>query len=60
MGQITHGPGTGLVYGEQSVVSDAAGNILVRAADRDREILVIDIPHRGNQKVELSFFAQSP
>jgi len=43
VGQITHGPWTGLVYGGQSVVSDAEGYILARAADRDREILITDV-----------------
>jgi hypothetical protein len=37
------------VYGGQSVVSDAEGYILARAADRDRDILVIDIPRRVDE-----------
>jgi predicted amidohydrolase len=44
VGEITHGPWTGLTYGGQSVVSDGAGKVLARGADRDREVLVLDIP----------------
>ncbi len=46
VGEITHGPWTGLVYGGQSVAADAEGNVLTVAADRDREIKIIRVPLR--------------
>lgn len=44
VGEITHGPWTGLLYGGQSVAADAEGRVLAVAADRDRDILVVDVP----------------
>jgi predicted amidohydrolase len=44
VGEITHGPWTGLTYGGQSVASDAAGNILAKAKDRDRDVKIVHIP----------------
>src|SRR5208283_5868511 len=41
VGEITHGPWTGQVYGGQSVAFDKDGHLLVRCKDRDREIAVI-------------------
>ena len=43
IGQISHGPWTGLVYGGASVVSDGKGNILAVGKDRDRDILIVDL-----------------
>jgi predicted amidohydrolase len=43
VGEITHGPWTGLVYGGQSIVADASGRILAVARDRDREIMLVTI-----------------
>ena len=45
IGQISHGPWTGLVYGGASVVSDKDGNILVIGKDRDREVLIVDVKY---------------
>jgi predicted amidohydrolase len=41
VGEITHGPWTGLVYGGQSVAADSEGRILTVAADRDRDVKVV-------------------
>jgi len=43
VGEITHGPWTGQVYGGQSVVSDPDGQIIAIAKDRDREVVIIKI-----------------
>jgi len=43
VGEITHGPWQGQVYGGQSVAADAHGDVLVIAKDRDRDIRVISI-----------------
>ena len=43
VGEITHGPWQGQVYGGQSVVANASGKILTVANDRDRDIRVISI-----------------
>ncbi len=43
VGEITHGPWTGQVYGGQSVAAGSDGTILATAKDRDRDILVLDI-----------------
>ena len=43
IGQISHGPWKGLVYGGASVVSDKNGNILALGKDRDKEIILVDI-----------------
>ena len=44
VGQITHGPWTGLVYGGQSLAAESRGFVLGKARDRDREIRIITIP----------------
>ncbi len=49
VGQISHGPWTGQVYGGQSIAVDAKGNTLAIAADRDRDIRIVTIPIGGNQ-----------
>jgi len=43
VGEITHGPWQGQVYGGQSVAADAHGDVLAIACDRDRDIRVISI-----------------
>lgn len=49
IGEITHGPWTGRTYGGQSVATDAEGKVLARGKDREREILVIDVPIGNKQ-----------
>ena len=49
IGAISHGPWFGQVYGGQSAVIDQDGNKLASAADRDREILIVDIPLRARK-----------
>ena len=46
VGEITHGPWMGLVYGGQSVAADASGKILAVAKDRDRDIKILEIKIR--------------
>jgi len=43
IGEITHGPWAGLVYGGQSVAADADGEILAVGRDRDRDILIVSV-----------------
>lgn len=43
VGEISHGPWRGLVYGGQSVAVDNKGNLLARGKDRDREVVVVTI-----------------
>jgi len=42
VGAITHGPWAGRVYGGQSLAADAAGRVVARAADRDREVIIVE------------------
>ncbi len=44
VGEITKGPWSGQVYGGQSIAIDGNGKVLARAKDRDRDIVLIDIP----------------
>ena len=44
VGEITHGPWRGRTYGGQSVTSDAVGNILTVARDRDVQVVVVELP----------------
>lgn len=43
VGQVSSGPNAGRVYGGQSVVVDNAGNILMKARDRDRDVKVVSL-----------------
>ena len=43
VGEITHGPWRGRIYGGQSVAADKNGSIIAAAADRDRDIKVVSI-----------------
>ena len=43
VGQITHGPWKGRVYGGHSVTADKAGRIIAIASDRDRDIRFVDV-----------------
>jgi len=43
VGEITHGPWTGKVYGGQSVAADKNGVVLATGKDRDRDILIVRI-----------------
>jgi predicted amidohydrolase len=44
VGEITHGPWTGMTYGGQSVAANAEGKIISLAKDRDREVVIVQIP----------------
>lgn len=46
VGSIAHGPWQGRTYGGQSIASDAAGAILAVAADRDVDVLAVDVTLR--------------
>jgi predicted amidohydrolase len=43
VGEITHGPWTGMTYGGQSVVSDATGGVVARLGDRVEEVVVVGV-----------------
>jgi predicted amidohydrolase len=43
VGQISHGPWSGLTYGGQSLAVDNKGKVLVRCADRDREVKLLNL-----------------
>jgi N-carbamoylputrescine amidase len=44
VGEITNGPWTGMTYGGQSVTANAEGEIISVGADRDREVVIVQIP----------------
>ena len=44
VGEMTHGPWKGRIYGGGSVVTNASGKTLAILRDRDTEILVVDLP----------------
>jgi len=44
VGAISHGPWTGLVYGGLSIASDTTGTILAKGKDRDRDLIIFDLP----------------
>lgn len=43
VGEITHGPWTGLTYGGQSVVCDRKGNPVAKLGDRVEEVKVVEV-----------------
>jgi predicted amidohydrolase len=43
VGEITHGPWKGRIYGGQSLAVDRAGRIVSVAKDRDRDIITINV-----------------
>jgi predicted amidohydrolase len=43
VGEISHGPWTGQVYGGQSIASDAAGKVLFVARDRDTDMVLVTL-----------------
>jgi len=45
IGQISHGPWTGQIYGGQSVAFNPADSSLVLGKDRERELVVMTIKH---------------
>jgi len=45
IGQISHGPWTGQIYGGQSVAFNPADSILVVGKDREREMVIMTITH---------------
>jgi len=50
VGEISHGPWKGLVYGGSSIASDSQGKIIGKGRDRDRELVLINIePGHGSR-----------
>lgn len=43
IGQISHGPWTGQIYGGQSVAVNQKGDILIIGKDRERDIIVFNV-----------------
>ena len=43
VGEISHGPWTGQIYGGQSVAADKNGTVLNIAKDRDRDIMLVSL-----------------
>jgi predicted amidohydrolase len=43
VGEITHGPWSGRIYGGQSVAVDGTGRVVTIAKDRDRDIIIVNI-----------------
>lgn len=43
VGEITHGPWKGRIYGGQSVAADRKGRVVTIAKDRDRDINIVNI-----------------
>ena len=48
VGAISNGPWKGRVYGGQSIIADKSGQIVAKARDRDRDIVVVAIEIGGN------------
>ena len=44
VGEISHGPWKGMTYGGQSVAADAKGKIIAVARDRERDVMIVQIP----------------
>lgn len=44
VGEISQGPWKGMVYGGQSLIVDAQGSVLKKGLDRDRDLLIVDLP----------------
>ena len=44
VGEISQGPWKGRVYGGQSLIVDATGNVLKKGRDRDRDLVIVDLP----------------
>lgn len=44
VGEISQGPWRGLVYGGQSLIVDASGTVLKKGLDRDKDLLIMDLP----------------
>lgn len=44
VGEIGHGPWRGRVFGGQSLIVDADGKVLKKGLDRDRDLLIVDLP----------------
>jgi predicted amidohydrolase len=44
VGEIAHGPWIGMTYGGQSVASDAKGKIIAIAKDRERDVMIVQVP----------------
>ena len=43
IGQVSHGPWTGQIYGGQSVAFDPATNLLLIGKDRDKDLIIISL-----------------
>jgi predicted amidohydrolase len=43
VGEITHGPWKGRIYGGRSIAADGTGRIVSVAKDRDRDIIIINV-----------------
>ena len=44
VGEITHGPWRGRLFGGQSVTCDSGGNILAVAQDRKEQVVIVRLP----------------
>ncbi|NET36588.1 MAG: carbon-nitrogen hydrolase family protein [Cyanothece sp. SIO1E1] len=44
VGEISHGPWRGRVFGGQSLIVDRNGKVLKKGLDRDRDLLIVDLP----------------
>lgn len=49
VGEISHGPWKGRVFGGQSLVVDANGTVLKKGRDRDSDLLIVDLPLAKSQ-----------
>jgi len=60
VGEITHGPWTGMTYGGQSVAADSRGEIIAIAKDRDREVMIVQFilmnPEKKHENKAKRFF----
>lgn len=56
VGQISQGIWAGRIYGGQSVVCNAVGEIIKTGKDRDSEVMIIDLILDNHQKNTILFF----
>jgi predicted amidohydrolase len=50
VGEITHGPWTGMTYGGKSVAANSRGEIIAIAKDRDREVMIVQFILMNREK----------
>jgi len=50
VGEISHGPWQGMVYGGQSIAIDQHTRVLARGKDRDRDLIIFELEHNSKNE----------